>query len=222
MKFTATIITLVLLLASPITLAAKQSSTTQRNLRPKMEMLREVRQINEPADTVAEQPCDFDASAITIRGFVKRAGDEQESFVVENHSKYHITGLKLRLKYYSANGATIADRTIEVKCDIMPGKSQRVKVTSFDRNHAYHSPSECRRWEGRRREALKLYPISVNSSFFSSYIFEKRNNLEAQPPPVGAEGRLPARPSRGGKIPISCRRPTTAGGQSYRFSFRKA
>ena len=138
MKFTATIITLVLLLASPITLAAKQSSTTQRNLRPKMEMLREVRQINEPADTVAEQPCNFDASAITIRGFVKRAGDEQESFVVENHSTYHITGLKLRLKYYSANGETIADRTIEVKCDIMPGKSQRVKMTSFDRNHAYH------------------------------------------------------------------------------------
>ncbi|MGN1246266.1 MAG: hypothetical protein ACI4UN_06500 [Muribaculaceae bacterium] len=131
-------ILLTVLQAAAITATAKKSSTTQHNLRPNVEMLREVQQIADTADIAVQQPCDFDASAITLRGFVKRAGDDRESFVAENHSKYHITGLKLRFRYYAPSGKIIADRTVEVKCDIMPGKSQRVKVASFDRNRAYH------------------------------------------------------------------------------------
>lgn len=133
------ILAAILITVIAATGVAKNTSTTRRNLRPGVEMQREMQRIATPDDTIcAEAPCDFDPDALTLRGFVKRAGDERESFIVDNHSTYHITGVKLLLRYYAADGTVITERSVEVKCDIMPGKWQRVKVLSFDRNHAYH------------------------------------------------------------------------------------
>ena len=109
---------------------AKQKSTTRHRLRPGMTALHELRRIALPAD--------FDSTVISIHSFTKRAGDDREQFTATNNSSCHITGLMLLLRYYAADGSLIAERTVEVKCDIMPSKSQRLRIKSFDSNHAYH------------------------------------------------------------------------------------
>ena len=119
---------------------AKQKSTTRHRLRPGMTALHELRRIALPADSQppVSSPADFDSTVISIHSFTERAGDDREQFTATNNSSCHITGLMLLLRYYAADGSLIAERTVEVKCDIMPSKSQRLRIKSFDSNHAYH------------------------------------------------------------------------------------
>lgn len=135
-----TIILAILLTTLSSVIVAKNNSTTRKNLRQDVAMLREVQRIAADSDSVAGvvEPCAFDPSVITLRGFVKRASDYRESFVAINNSSFRITGLRLLFRYYGSGGSVIAERTVEVKCDIMPGKEQRLKVKSFDGNHEYH------------------------------------------------------------------------------------
>ncbi|MGN0211555.1 MAG: hypothetical protein ACI4AN_01260 [Muribaculaceae bacterium] len=111
-------------------------NTTRRNLSTAGARQREVAVI---ADSVcAEAPYDFEPNAVTLRGFVKRAGDYRETFHVTNNTRRHITGLKLLFRYTDLRGRVIAERTVVVRCDVMPGLTQKVSVPSFDTDRAYH------------------------------------------------------------------------------------
>ena len=129
--------------AAALSAPAKKLATTRHHLQPGIETLREVRRIAlHTADSLPHATTSptaaFDSTALSIHSFAKRAGDYREQFTATNHSSMHITGMQLLLRYYAPDGSVIAERTVEVKCDILPGHSQQLKIPSFDRNRAYH------------------------------------------------------------------------------------
>ena len=96
----------------------------------------------------------FNSYALAFSGFKKRAGDVRESFLVKNLSKYHITQIKLLMRYTDINGRVIHERTVVVPCDVMPSQMRRVTVRSFDQERRYYY-----RYGGKPR--LKAEPFDV-------------------------------------------------------------
>lgn len=96
----------------------------------------------------------FSSRSLTFSGFKKRAGDVRESFLVKNLSKYHITQIKLLMRYTDMGGRVIHERTVVVPCDVMPSQTHRVTVHSFDQERRYYY-----RYGGKPR--LKAVPFDV-------------------------------------------------------------
>lgn len=96
----------------------------------------------------------FNSYALAFSGFKKRAGDVRESFLVKNLSKYHITQIKLLMRYTDNDGRVILERTVVVPCDVMPLQMRRVTVRSFDQERRYYY-----RYGGKPR--LKAEPFDV-------------------------------------------------------------
>ena len=119
------------------------------------ETVREVPVIDD--STVAALPdtiCRFNTRAVTLSAFKKRAGDVRETFVVKNCSRYHITQIKLLMRYIGVDGNVIVERAVVVPCDVMPQQSRRVAVRSFDQERRYYY-----RYGGKPR--LKAVPFDV-------------------------------------------------------------
>lgn len=89
-------------------------------------------------DVEAERLYEFAKDALSFSGFRKRASDTREWFVVKNNSKYHITQIKLLMRYTDAAGAIIKEREVTVQCDVKPGKERDVCVRSFDQGKKYY------------------------------------------------------------------------------------
>ncbi len=96
----------------------------------------------------------FSSHTLAFSGFKKRAGDVRESFIVKNLSKYHITQVKLLMRYTDIDGHVICERTVVVPCDVMPSQMRRVTVRSFDQERRYYY-----RYGGKPR--LKAEPFDV-------------------------------------------------------------
>lgn len=101
--------------------------------------------------------------ALTLSTFRKRASDIKESFNVTNNTAFHVTGAKLLLRYSGIGGDSIAQQTVVIQCDIMPGQQQRVSINSFDTQRRYHY-----RYGSTPR--LRSTPFDVKVKILSYYI----------------------------------------------------
>lgn len=115
----------------------QRASTMQRNLVAREQLVkhevRDTASILRGANNLA-----FNAAAVTLSDFVKRASDYNETFTVTNNTQEHITQLKLLMRYSSTEGEVIQQREITVNVNIKPGMSGNARVRSFDRAGKYY------------------------------------------------------------------------------------
>lgn len=119
-------------LASVLTLACNQ---TEARTRTTMSGLRNSTlpvTVIEPDSTLSQEtPC-IDPSAVTLRGYAKRASDAKESFFVTNNTNGRMSHVTLLLRYTSLKGELLHERQVTVAVQLQPRQSQLVSISSWD------------------------------------------------------------------------------------------
>ncbi len=80
----------------------------------------------------------FRKGAITIKGYVKRASDSRESFLITNNTGRRITRVRMLMRYSDTEGSMIHEREVSVACDLKDGETRQVSVASFDKHRAFY------------------------------------------------------------------------------------
>ena len=83
-------------------------------------------------------PVRFMATDVEMLSFDKPLSDGKESFLLRNHTPYRISRVVLRLEYRSLSGEMIDYRDVTVDCDILPDKTRRLEIPSFDTSKRYY------------------------------------------------------------------------------------
>ena len=118
-------------------IASPRTRTTQSQIRGTALIVQPLQL--QPADsTWRADDAGVDQAAITIRGFAKRAGDTNESFMVTNNTHHPISAVRLLLRYSSTGGAIIHERKVTLPVTLKPGGTQMVDVRSFDIQRLYY------------------------------------------------------------------------------------
>ena len=73
-----------------------------------------------------------DPTAISLRGFNKRASDSKESFFITNNLKHRISAVRLLMQYTTIDGGKLHERTVTIPVTLNAGDTQLVSVKSFD------------------------------------------------------------------------------------------
>ena len=71
----------------------------------------------------------FKQGAIAIKGYVKRASDMRESFLITNKTGRRIS---------DTQGGMIHEREVNVACDLKDGETKQVSVPSFDKHRSFY------------------------------------------------------------------------------------
>ncbi|MBR5101917.1 MAG: hypothetical protein IK092_02190 [Muribaculaceae bacterium] len=80
----------------------------------------------------------FNAWAVSLAGYNKRASDSRESFLITNNTNHNISHVTLLLRYTTLNGELIHERTVTVDVSLKPGETKMASVSSFDKHRAYY------------------------------------------------------------------------------------
>lgn len=112
-------------------------NTVQRNLVPKentedVPMLTEDKSEKQEAASVPT----FDPRAISIKGYHKKTSDSRESFYVTNNTDFHISHIKIRLRYTDMNGNMIDEKIRHIEIDLKAHETSQAAVTSFDKQRS--------------------------------------------------------------------------------------
>ena len=110
------------------TLSAR-TKTTQKNLRSL-----EVPVVTlDPDDALLPDSLEaIDPTAVSLKGYSKRASDAKESFFITNNTAHRISAVRLLLRYTTMNGEMLTQRTVNVPVSLKPGETKLVEVKSFD------------------------------------------------------------------------------------------
>lgn len=85
-----------------------------------------------PASAADSLPVGVSADAVSLRGFSKRASDAKESFFITNNLKHRISAVRLLLRYTTAGGEMLHERTVTIPVTLNAGDTQLVSIKSFD------------------------------------------------------------------------------------------
>ncbi len=80
----------------------------------------------------------FRKGAIAIKGYVKRASDTRESFLITNNTGRRITRVRMLMRYSDTEGSMIHEREVSVACDLKDGETRQVSVASFDKHRSFY------------------------------------------------------------------------------------
>ena len=80
----------------------------------------------------------FKQGAIAIKGYVKRASDIRESFLITNKTGRRITRVRMLMRYSDTEGGMIHEREVNVACDLKDGETKQVSVPSFDKHRSFY------------------------------------------------------------------------------------
>lgn len=70
--------------------------------------------------------------AVSLRGYNKRASDGKESFFITNNLKHRISAVRLLMRYTTAGGEMLHERTVTIPVTLNAGDTQLVSIKSFD------------------------------------------------------------------------------------------
>ena len=155
---------LVLLSVSALEIDARVK-TTRKNLRSTQVpvMLLEADDTLLPDSLLAQ----VDPSAVSIRGYSKRASDSKESFFITNNTTHRMSAVRLLLRYTTMQGEMLTQRTVTVPVSLKPGESKLVSIKSFDvqRMFYYHAGPQPRKQATPFQVAYRLtgYDIPVGN-----------------------------------------------------------
>lgn len=85
-----------------------------------------------PASAADSLPVGVSADAVSLRGFNKRASDAKESFFITNNLKHRISAVRLLMRYTTAGGEMLHERTVTIPVTLNAGDTQLVSIKSFD------------------------------------------------------------------------------------------
>lgn len=131
-------LTLLLIATTLVTLMlTARTRTTQRSLQAsQMQVERIVTQAGDTtsmADALTVNP-----DGVELRGFMKRASDLRESFLITSRLPHRVSAVRLLLRYTTLNQELITERKVTVPVTLNPGETRRVWISSFDRARAYY------------------------------------------------------------------------------------
>ena len=124
----------ILLVMAVLVPMAARTKTTRRNL----SAAAETNIVTEDSLPTGDDKYTVKASPVVIKGYSKRASDNEEAFFVTNITDGHIGHITLTLLYTDVKGAMLHKRTVTVDCNISKGETRLVKVRSFDRQHRFY------------------------------------------------------------------------------------
>jgi len=75
---------------------------------------------------------------IIVKGYIKRAGDNQESFFLTNNTGEYLGHTTLTFLYTDTKGAMLHKRTENVECNLENGETRLLKIQSFDKQHRFY------------------------------------------------------------------------------------
>ena len=107
----------------------------------------------------------YSLTDIGFSGYDKKATSDKESFFVTNRSDRTLTGFSLYIIYHSAADTSLQlhRRWVHVSCEIPPGETQKVDISSWDKQKSFHyhlSPPSRRRQStpyGVRFDPVTIY-----------------------------------------------------------------
>lgn len=74
----------------------------------------------------------FDAKAVTMRAYTKKANASKESFMLTNNTDYLISRVEITLRYFDVEGNLLHERTEMVECNIPAHSSRQASIKSWD------------------------------------------------------------------------------------------
>ena len=108
-----------------------------------------------------------DPTAVTLKGFAKRASDTKESFFITNNTKHRMSAVRLLLRYTTMGGEMLTQRVVNVPVSLRPGETKLVSVKSFDvqRLFYYYAGPQPRKQATPFKVAFRLtgYDIPVGN-----------------------------------------------------------
>jgi len=121
------ILTLIALLT--VTTATARTRTTQKQLRA-AEIPVDMLAVDD--DMLPDSLTAVDPTAVSLKGFNKRASDAKESFFVTNNTAHRMSAVRLLMRYTTLGGEMLHQRVITVPVSLKPGETRLVSVKSFD------------------------------------------------------------------------------------------
>ena len=106
-----------------------RTRTTRKNLRS---IQVPVMAVEQGDSLLADSLAGIDPTAVTIKGFSKRASDSKESFFITNNTEHRMSAVRLLLRYTTMQGELLTQRAVTVPVKLLPGETQLVSIKSFD------------------------------------------------------------------------------------------
>ena len=106
-----------------------RTRTTRKNLRS---IQVPVMAVEQGDSLLADSLAGIDPTAVTIKGFSKRASDSKESFFITNNTEHRMSAVRLLLRYTTIQGELLTQRAVTVPVKLLPGETQLVSIKSFD------------------------------------------------------------------------------------------
>lgn len=75
---------------------------------------------------------------IKFAGYDKEPNSNRESFLIINPTESLLTGFEVRIDYLDMKGRMLHSRNITEGCDVPPGETRRLDITSWDTQHTYY------------------------------------------------------------------------------------
>ena len=110
-----------------------RTRTTQANLHTNAVVMENI--VPDADDSVALA---VDQSAITLRGYSKRASDSKETFFVTNNTQYRLSAIRLTMRYTGMDGMMLHEREVTVPVAIGPGETQMAAIRTWDPQHNFY------------------------------------------------------------------------------------
>lgn len=109
--------------------------TTQRNLSTNSVPVDRIEPTGGLAD---EESADVDQSAVSLRGYTKRASDSRETFLITNHTSGRMSHVRLRFRYSTLGGEVLHERVVPVEVNLKAGETRLVSVPSWDKQRMFY------------------------------------------------------------------------------------
>lgn len=105
----------------------------------------------------------FDASAIKVSGYEKRASDYRETFFITNQSPYDISAVELEIEYFLTDGTQLHKCKKLVRTEIPSRETRKVDISGFDtqRRFYYHKSKASRRGGTPFKVSIKVVRYDI-------------------------------------------------------------